>query len=155
MENEMKKIPTLFERDWNGDRSRVIDKPHPACVWVFAGEGVGTQKVDGTCCMIRRGKLYRRRELKKGSAAPVDFEEVYFDTETGKTIGWVPIGYGPEDKWHREAFTITIADGTYELVGPHVQGNAEGHEQERLIPHSALALPSDMQPPRDFNGLRE
>ena len=29
----MKKIPTMFERDWGGDRSRVTNKPHPDCAW--------------------------------------------------------------------------------------------------------------------------
>lgn len=31
----MKKVPTLFERDWNGDRSRVVDKINPAAQWVI------------------------------------------------------------------------------------------------------------------------
>jgi hypothetical protein len=41
----MQKIPTIFERDWNGDRSRVIDKPNPACDWVFRGEGCATRRM--------------------------------------------------------------------------------------------------------------
>jgi len=32
----MKKIPTLFERDFDGNR-QVIDKVHPGCEWVQAG----------------------------------------------------------------------------------------------------------------------
>ena len=43
----MKKIPTMFERDWNGDRSRVVNQVHPGCEWVLAGEGVATRKLDG------------------------------------------------------------------------------------------------------------
>ena len=35
----MNKIPTIFERDWNGDRSRVTEQPADACAWVFNGEG--------------------------------------------------------------------------------------------------------------------
>ena len=61
----MKKIPTLFERDWNGDRSRVLPQVHSGCEWVLAGEGIATRKLDGTCCMIRDGKLYKRRELRE------------------------------------------------------------------------------------------
>ena len=72
----MKKIPTMFERDWEGDRSRVIDKPHPDCGWVFAGEGRATRKLDGTCCMIRGGKMFKRRELRAGDALPPGFELV-------------------------------------------------------------------------------
>src|SRR5262245_17287353 len=100
----MKKIPTMFERDWNGDRSRVLDKPHPDCGWVFAGEGRVTRKLDGTCCMVRDGKLYKRRELKPTDNAPEGLEIVGKDQETGKIVGWMPVSDGPEDRWHREAF---------------------------------------------------
>jgi hypothetical protein len=51
----MKKIPTIFERDWEGDRSKVLDRKNPECAWVFAGEGKATRKLDGTSCMIRAG----------------------------------------------------------------------------------------------------
>lgn len=150
----MQKIPTIFERDWNGDRSRVLDVPHKDCGWVFAGEGIATRKIDGTCCMVRGGKLFKRRELKPGQSAPTGFESVSTDEETKKVVGWVPVGDGPEDKWHREAFSITLADGTYELVGPNVQGNPEHYDRNRLVPHSALAIPPEDQPPRDFDGIR-
>lgn len=150
----MKKIPTIFERDWTGDRSRVIDKPHPDCAWVFAGEGVATRKLDGTSCMVRDGRLYRRRELKTNQPWPEDFMVADHDAETGKTVGWVPVGDGPEDKWHREAFSITVADGTHELVGPNIQGNPEHYDRHRLVPHSSLALPEEEQPQRTFEGLK-
>jgi hypothetical protein len=52
----MKKIPTIFERDWEGDRSKVLDKKNPECAWVFAGEGKATRKLDGTSCLIRGRK---------------------------------------------------------------------------------------------------
>jgi len=147
----MKKIPTIFKRDWNGDRSRVVNEPHPDCGWVFAGEGVATRKLDGTCCMVRAGILFKRRELKAGQPAPEDFEAEGTDTETGKTVGWLPVGDGPEDALHREAFSITVADGTYELVGPKVQGNPERYDRHRLVPHSSLVMPEE--PPRDFTDL--
>lgn len=49
----MRKMPTLFERDWNGDRSRVTEKVNPLAQWVIDGEGVPTQKHDGTACLGR------------------------------------------------------------------------------------------------------
>jgi hypothetical protein len=151
----MKKIPTIFERDWDGDRSRVIDKPHPDCGWVFAGEGVATRKIDGTCCLIDGGQLWKRREIKRDEPYPSFFRHEGTDPETGKTVGWVLIGDGPEDRWHREAFAAVAggkADGTYELVGPKIQGNPEGYTAHTLIAHSWLAMPE--QPPRDFEGLK-
>jgi len=151
----VQKIPTIFDRDWHGDRSRVVNVPHRDCAWVFAGEGAPTRKLDGTCCMVRDGKLFRRRELKKGQQAPLDFEAVSTDDETGKTVGWVPVGDSPNDKWHREAFKPDIPDGTYELIGPSIQGNPERWGAHDLIPHSSAGLEIEgALPPRDFDGLR-
>lgn len=152
----MRKIPTMFERDWDGDRSRVLDRVHPGCEWVLAGEGVATRKLDGTCCLIRSGRLFKRQELKPGQAAPADFEEVAVDPETGKRFGWRPVGDGPEDRWHREGLANLEekADGTYELVGPHTQRNPEKYERDILVPHSVEALATADDPPRDFEGLR-
>jgi hypothetical protein len=153
-EDVMRKIPTIFERDWTGDRSRVLDRPHPDCAWVFAGEGVATRKLDGTCCLIRDGALHKRREVKKGQPAPVDFEEVSFDDETGKRVGWVPVGDGPEDRYHREALArlATLTDGTYELVGPHVQGNPEHFAEDVLVAHASIEAFAEA--PRAFDALR-
>ena len=150
----MKKIPTMFERDWTGDRSRVIDKPHPDCGWVFAGEGVATIQLDGTCCLVYEGKLYKRRELRPGDKEPADFERVDFDQETGKTVGWVPVGDGPEDRWHREAFgDAPWPDDTYELIGPKIRGNPEHSSRHRLVSHGEHE--PDDEPPRTFAGIRE
>lgn len=149
----MKKIPTLFERDWNGDRSRVLDKVHPGCEWVLAGEGVSTRKMDGTSCLIRNGYLYKRREIKKGDlTTPSGFEQADFDEETGKIVGWVPVDSAPENKYHLEAFRGGMLDGTYELLGPKVQGNPEGLLKHTLVPHVDAELLPDA--PRTFDGLR-
>lgn len=133
----MKKIPTLFQR--TPDRRQVIDAVTPGCEWVLAGEGVATRKWDGTCCLVRDGKLYKRREIREGDTTPADFEEVGSDPETKKRVGWVPVGDGPEDMWHREAFkrqTVAAkADGTYELVGPKINGNADKVLGHMLIRH--------------------
>ena len=40
----MRKIPTVFVRDWDGDRSRVTREPDPSCAWVFAGRGRATRE---------------------------------------------------------------------------------------------------------------
>lgn len=148
----MKKIPTIFERDWTGDRSRVLDKPNPECAWVFAGEGKATRKLDGTSCLVRDAKLYKRREVRADQSQPADFELVEYDETTQKAVGWVPVGDGPEDRYHREAFANgEFTDGTHELIGPKVQGNPEHAKHHILIPHSDCAV---HEVPRDFDGIR-
>lgn len=148
----MNKIPTMFERDWNGDRSRVLNRIHAGCEWVADGEGIATRKIDGTCCLVRDGVLYKRRELRDGDALPADFEKVGYDDETKKTVGWVPVGDGPEDKYHREAFNPSIPDGTYELVGPKVQGNPEHYESSSLVDHQETGVFEDV--PRTYEELK-
>jgi hypothetical protein len=153
----MRKIPTYFERDWNGDRSRVLDQVHAGCEWVAAGEGVATRKIDGTCCLVRDGKMYKRREVKEGQPLPPDFETSGHDDETGKAVGWVPVGDGPDDARHREAFSALGArtpDGTYELIGPKVQGNPEGVDGHVIVRHGAGIAGALENVPRDFGGLR-
>lgn len=153
----MKKIPTLFKRDPATKLRYVTSEVNPAAQWVADGEGVPTRKYDGTCCLVRDGALFKRHEVKPGKQAPANFEAADYDEVTGKTVGWVPVGDGPEDKWHREAWQdgrYSLGDGTYELVGPKVQGNPEGYERHVLIRHAdAEVLPADT--PRDYDGLRE
>lgn len=149
----MRKIPTIFQRDWKGDPSRVLNEPNPECEWVFQGYGTTTRKYDGSCVLIRNGKMFKRREIKPGGLEPPDFELVERDAETGKSVGWVPVGDGPEDKYHREAFTFDHADGTYELLGPKVQGNAEHVAFASLQRHAdaeKFTVPRNFAEIRDF-----
>lgn len=159
----MKKIPTVFERDWDGDASRVVNQVHPGCEWVLAGEGIATRKVDGVCCAYFGGVWLKRREIKPGGSAPDGFVLVAEDDETGKKVGWVPIGDGPEDKFMREA----IADfsqkmqgagaghfeGTCEFLGPKSQGNVENAPGHMMLPHAWCEKFENV--PRTFVGLRE
>lgn len=150
----MKKIISLFQRNYDGDRL-VRDEIVPGAEWVVAGEGRATRKWDGTCAMVRDGKLYKRYDAKQGKTPPPNFEPAQdYDEITGHMPGWVPVGDGPEDRWFREAFDAyggACHDGTYELCGPKVQGNPErliGHE---LIVHGGVELDA----PRSFSALRD
>lgn len=87
---EMKKIPTIFKRN-PANMKELLREEHPDCSWVFAGEGVPTRKYDGTCCLVKDGKLWKRREIKKGKSSPDGFELADYDEVTGKTVGWLPI----------------------------------------------------------------
>lgn len=155
----MKKIPTIFERDWAGDKSRVVNVINPVAQWVFDGEGVATRKIDGTCAMMRDNRMFKRRELRNGEAEPIGFEIADHDNETGKTVGWVPVGDGPEDKYHREARDRRASwpDGTYELVGPKIQGNPEEFEFHTLVPHgSPMSAAGPLAGvPREYEALRQ
>ena len=137
----MKKIPTLFKRDFTND-GKITSEYADGVDWVLRGEGVATRKYDGSSVMIRDGKMYKRYEVKNGRTSPPDFEEVDYDPETGKRVGWVQVGWGSEDKWHREAINggdpdkVNLPNGTYELVGPKVQGNPEHFEKHTLVQHS-------------------
>ena len=136
----MKKIPTLFVRNPER-RSELLNQVTPGCEWVLSGEGTAMQKLDGTCCMIRDGVLYKRREVKKGKSDPPGFELSEEDTNTGKRFGWVLVGDGPEDKYHILALpNEVLADGTYELVGPKIQGNAERYSDHCLVSHGSVPL---------------
>lgn len=149
----MNKIISLFARNYDGDRL-VRDEVVPGAEWVQAGEGVATRQYDGTCCLVRDGKLYKRYTLKHGRAAPEGFEPVTeVDPNTGKQEGWVPVGDREDDRWHREAWVRDAAyiDGTYELCGPKVQGNPEGFVNHVLLRHGAEVID---WPPRSFDALR-
>lgn len=150
----MRKIISLFQRNYEGNRL-VRNEVVPGAEWVQDGEGIPTKKTDGTCCLIRDGKLYKRYEVKQGKKAPDNFEAAGpVDEVTGKQQGWVPVGSGPEDEWHREAFLNSDSpDGTYELLGPKVQGNPEGFSSHILQHHGSDALAEDT--PRTFDKLRD
>lgn len=149
----MKKIISLFQRNYDGDRL-VRDEVVPGAEWVVQGEGVATRKWNGTCCMVRDGKLFKRYEVKVGKTPPPNFEPACnIDSETGKQQGWVPVGDGNEDRYFREAFCGAEPDGTYELCGPKVQGNPEGLSKHFLIPHGKH--PFLIDPPRTHDGLKD
>jgi hypothetical protein len=150
----MKKIVSLFQRNYEGDR-QVRDEIVPGAEWVAAGEGVATRKYDGTCCLIRNGKLYKRYEVQKGKQPPANFEPANdVDTNTGKQQGWLPVGDGPEDVYHREAFAgRSLAEGSYELLGPKIQGNPEAAAKHTLVAHAQADQLLDC--PRTFAELRE
>jgi len=155
----MEKIISLFQRDYDGDRL-VRNEVVPGAEWVIAGEGVATRKWDGTCCLVRDGKLFKRYHCNEGQKLPAGFElaerkeqKDIRGKDVVKLYGWVPVGDGPEDRWHREAVNRDgLADGTYELCGPKVQGNAENLSEHWLNKHGACILEDA---PRTFDELKE
>jgi hypothetical protein len=148
----MKKIPSLFIRDWDGNPSLVTRVVDPSCAWVIEGEGTPTRKWDGSCVMVRGGVLYARYDCKVGKFPPPGFEACgEADEKTGHCPGWVPANR-LEDVWLREAFfSGAFADGTYEACGPKIGGNAEGFAHHILLRHGGAAFHNV---PLDFDGLK-
>ena len=143
----MKKIPSVFKRNYNGDRL-VYPEVVEGCEWVLEGEGTPTVKWDGTACLVKSGLLYKRFDRKKNKktgrvkAAPLAGwipSEVSPDENTGHWPGWTPVGVGAEDKWYREP-ELPKQDGTYELIGPKIQGNPHGTEEHEFRRHGDMGL---------------
>lgn len=148
----MKKIPSLFVRD-EKNRALVTDVVTPGCEWVLAGGGIATRKWDGSACMVKDGAIYKRYDAKRGKEPPANFTPCQEpDPVTGHWPGWVPVGQEPDSRWFREAFDADkpLADGTYECVGPKVNGNPEGLLVHRLLRHGREIIEAE---PRTFGGL--
>jgi hypothetical protein len=166
----MKKIPTLFVRDFGeGSNGRyVTEQVNPGCEWVLAGRGRPTRKWDGTCVrVVNGGGLYEisvRREVKPDRPEPDGYELVEIDGKTGKKVGWEPWSNSPfaafieearqtwaaehplPDPWHSD-----IPTATYELIGPKINGNPDRSDVHRLVRHGAELFPAA---DRSYEGIR-
>ena len=147
----MEKIPTLFER---GPDFKVVDRPRPECAWVFAGDGVATEKLDGTNCRltVRSGQVVRvekRRNPSKAQKAQGIVDGWYTDTDPS----------GREDRWLLAAVAETATadwpDGEHpcEALGPRIQGNPLGLDTHVCVPFN-LRAPRLDGVPRTYDGLR-
>lgn len=158
----MKKIPTLFEREYK-DHKVVGIKPtlsSPDLQWVLDGEGKATLKLDGSCCAVIDGLFYRRYDAKKGKTPPENSIPCSDpDPVTGHWPHWVPTPASDNDhasRWYVAALQNYILnnglpeDGTYEAVGPHFQGNPYKLETDILVEHGLVVL--DVE--RSFDGIR-
>jgi hypothetical protein len=149
----MKKIISLFKRDYDGDRL-IRDEVVEGSEWVVNGEGIATVKIDGTSCLVKDGALYKRYDAKRGKTPPPDFIPAQDPDEiTGHHPGWVPVTDAPQDQWHRSVSIEDLENGTYELIGEKIQGNPYGLVGHYLVLHGAWMF-SD-PPPRTFSELRE
>ena len=143
----MKKIASLFVRNYEGDR-KVIDAIVPGSEWVAQGEGVATRKWDGVAVMVRDGSVFKRFDAKAGRTPPVGFEPLQEapDVNTGHWPGWVPTKL-PDDRWLLEGIAWGVKNGfpdgvpnwTYEVCGPRIGtrhgANPEGLDEHILVTH--------------------
>lgn len=157
----MKKIPTLFERQYENHKVvGITDKVYPGMEWVLRGEGWATLKLDGACCAVIGGELYKRYDAKKGKKPPEGAIPCCDpDPVTGHWPHWVKVDEGnPADKWFVAALknckdVLRAPDATYEAIGPHFQGNPYRMGRDVLLKHGLLAAVPDA--PRTFAGLRD
>lgn len=167
----MRKIPTLFVRDPD-DRKHVLDDVTPGCEWVIAGEGRPTRKYDGTCVKFDGERWWARREVKPGKDAPAGFVAEQTDDVTGKTQGWEPAEQSPFWKQLQEVFDQGMVgylsapqstdwpppEGSYELIGPRINGNPEKADRHVLVMHGYEAYvdrDAIESVPHDFDGLSD
>ena len=170
----MKKIPTVFERQYENHKvvgiSDTFTSKMAEEAFLF---GEATLKWDGSCCAIINGELYKRYDAKKGKKPPEGaIPCCEADPITGHHPHWVKCDpNNPSDKWFIEAFDnenlyrknalkngyikncrAKLYDGTYEAVGEHFQGNPYGLSEDRLIRHGEVIIDCV---PRTFEGIKE
>ena len=151
----MKKIKTIFKRDWNGNRKVIaeyIDDFKPE----FLDGAIPTEKLDGTnvritirnYSVVRVEKRCNPSKLQKAKGIE---EPWYKDADE----------YGPEDKWIFDAVKNTIfsalPDGEWsgEAVGKNIQGNPLNLENNRVVFFTLNQAPIFDNVPIDFAGLKE
>lgn len=159
----MKKMPTLFLRVFeNHNIIRIENIVTKGCEWVMQGEGIATEKLDGTCTLFKDGHIWRRYDAKKGKPIPKGAVpcQPEADAVTGHLPCWIPIDENnPSDKWHIQAYNKQIENGyifeenqTYELCGKHFQTNPYNMTEDVYIKHGEKVL-EDV--PRTYEGIRE
>lgn len=154
----MKKMKTLFIREFeNNHKVSIKNEIQDGCEWVLNGEGYATEKIDGTCCLVQDGKIYRRYDAKKGRKIPkgaIPCQDKP-DPITGHFPHWILCDENnPQDKYHIKAFKEldNPINGTYELIGKHFQGNPYNLEKDILEKHGIRIL---RDVPRTFEGIRD
>lgn len=170
----MKKIPTLFERVYENHKIvDILPNVTEDTEWVLSGGGIATVKVDGSCCTIIGGELYKWYDAKKGKKVPEGAIKCQDEPDpiTGHLPCWVRCDRNnPADKWFWKAFLNYVhecsqnatdthellpsnitPDGTYEAIGTHFQGNPYGMKYDTLVPHGKQIV--DVE--RTFDGIKK
>jgi len=145
----MKKIPTIYPKDPN-DLGLVVEAEPMKGIKYFQ------VKIDGTSCMIKDGKPYCRLDIKlfkkKNGKIVKTFtkEELQKkipegaiacqepDEKSGHWPHWTPVlENNPEHKYILEGFNNieNKIDGTYECIGPKINGNPHNMDRHVWVYH--------------------
>lgn len=158
----MKKIPTLFKREYANHR--VVDIKNeitPGCEEAFL-HGQATVKIDGACCAVIDGVFYKRYDDKNGKKPPAGAIPCCDpDLVTGHWPHWVKVDFdNPGDKWFVVAYNNVLStlepqlkpmDGTYEACGPHFQSNPHQLLQDCIVKHGVY----EAEVERTFDGVKK
>ena len=159
----MKKIPTMYERVFEGHKIVGIKPVFTSEICREALErGTPTIKYDGAACFMYHGILYKRVDLGKAKKSYSGLELILCeekpDEVTGHWPAWVRTNKDdPADRWFIQAkdtfFDMggRLSDGSYEAVGPHFQGNPYNMEADTLIRHGEKVV---MLPDRSIFGVK-
>lgn len=167
----MKKIPTLFSRVFDDNRiTGILPEITEGCENAFL-YGEATMKIDGSCCAIINGELYKRYDAKNGKPVPDGAIKCQNETDpiTGHLPCWVKCDRNnPADKWFWNAYdetykriqhgllgfmrdSVKLSDGTYEATGEHFNGNPYKCKSDCLILHGKIEL----NVKRTFEGVKK
>lgn len=133
----VRKMPALFIIDRVNNVG--TEEINPNSEWIFTEPATATIKRDGTnITVMSDGSVWARRAVKKGKTAPQNFILAETDPITGHSFGIEPMDQSSFKKFILEAienFVDELIPGTFELVGPKIQGNPEKFDKHILIPH--------------------
>lgn len=149
----MKKIPTIFERDWEGDKT-VINKP--VVPENFFDTAIATEKLDGMNVRVTvrnhmAVRLEKRRNPDKIQKQKGIIDPWYIDADE----------FGTADKHLFDALSntdlSTIRDGEWsgEAVGKDIQGNPLKLPNNRIVLFSVLGyVPAFLDAPHTYEELK-
>lgn len=154
----MKKITTIFERDWNGNK-KITPKAAPGVsleMLALDKTVKATEKLDGTNVRItvRNHQVVRaekRRNPDKIQKQKGITEPWYIDADP----------YSPQDKYIydgiKNTFFENVPDGEWsgELLGPDIQGNPLDLDVNRIVFFSLGQAPVFENVPTSFEELKE
>lgn len=163
----MKKIPTVYEKVFDGRKYLGVTNifTNKVCENAFL-YGDATVKMDGAAVAVIVGKLYTRYDAKldkNGVPKPIPENAIPCcerDPITGHMPCWLPadIKANQNCKWHIAAFENYckeqgyVADGTYEAIGVHFQGNPYKLDNDTLYRHGSAIL---CDVPRTYDGIAQ
>ena len=151
----MRKIKTIFDRDWDGKKT-CIDKYIDGFDGSVFGIALATEKLDGTNVRVTvrnhsAVRLEKRRNPDKIQKHKGITEPWYIDASDGD----------PQDKWIFDALKNTdlsrIEDGEWsgEALGKNIQGNPLNLDKNLIVFFSLGQAPEFENVPTDYLGLKE